>query len=73
MAEWMPNSARLVARGRDDAPVAEPADDDRPAPQRRVRELLDRREERVEVHVQDRRRRACHHAAPMRRRSHIVT
>ena len=59
---------RLVARRRDDAPVAEPADDDRPAAQRWIVELLDRREERVEVEVQDRRRRRAS-AASMRRRS----
>ena len=47
--------ARLVARVPHDAPVAEPADDHRLAAQRRVVELLDRREERVEVDVQDRR------------------
>ena len=46
--------ACLVAGGADDAPVPEAADDDRLAAQRRVVELLDRREERVEVDVQDR-------------------
>ena len=42
---------RLVARGEHDAP----ADDHRPAAQARIVALLDRREERVEIGVEDRR------------------
>ena len=59
IAERTPKTARLVARGADHAPVAEAADDDRPAAQARVVELLDRGEERVEVDVQDRSRPAA--------------
>ena len=44
---------RLVGRRRDDAPAAHPADDDRPAAQRRLVALLDGGEEGVEVQVQD--------------------
>jgi hypothetical protein len=48
-------SARLVARGADDAAIAGPAptDDDRLAEELRAIALLDRREERVEIDVQD--------------------
>ena len=53
IAEWTPKRARLVARSGDDAARSEAADDDRPAAKRRIRELLDRRVERVEVDVQD--------------------
>ena len=45
---------RLVARGRDHAAAARPADDDREPGKLRPIVLLHRRVERVHVHVQDR-------------------
>ena len=54
IAEWIPNSPRDVVRGRDDAaPLRVAADDERLPAQRRVLQLLDRGEERVEVEVRD--------------------
>ena len=44
--------AGLVTRAGDHAAAAEPADQHRPAPQRRPGQLLHRREERVHVEVQ---------------------
>ena len=49
-------AASLVARGRDDTTRAQATDDDRLPRQRGIVELLDRRVERIEVDVQDRRR-----------------
>ena len=55
IARMDPEPPRLVARGRDDASSpGRPADDDRPAAQLRAVALLDGREERVEVDVEDR-------------------
>ncbi|MEA2620112.1 MAG: hypothetical protein QOC97_885 [Chloroflexota bacterium] len=54
-----PEDPGLVARGRDDTPrilAATPADDDRPTPELGPVALLDRREEGIEVDVQDRSR-----------------
>ncbi len=49
-----PESSRFVARRRDDAAAFRaPADGNRPSAQRRVVPLLDRRVERVHVHVKD--------------------
>ncbi len=54
MAERTPNVARFVARGgHDPALVRIAADRDRPAAQRRVVALFDRRVERVHVDVDD--------------------
>ena len=48
-----PEGARLVARRGHHAAPAEPGDDHRLAAQRRIEELFDRREEGVEVDVED--------------------
>src|SRR6185436_481535 len=48
-----PELARLVVRGRDDAATARIADDERLRPQLRLLELLDGREERVQIKVGD--------------------
>ena len=58
--------ARLVAGGRHHAAARAAADEDRLPAQRRVVELLHRREERIEVRVQDGARRG-HAATPYRR------
>jgi hypothetical protein len=47
-------TAHLVAGGRNHAAPARAADDDRLAREFRIVELLDRREKRIHVHVQDR-------------------
>jgi len=49
-----PERPGFVRRRRDHAPSTDAADDDRLAPQRRLVALLDGREERVEVQVEDR-------------------
>ena len=52
IAERMPKLPGGIVRGRDHAaPVRVAADDERPLAQRRILELLDRGEERVEVEV----------------------
>ena len=64
-----PEPPRLVVRGRDDAAaVRVAADDERLRPQRRVLELLDGREEGIEVEVRDDHAwivRSAHHGAAL--------
>ena len=49
-----PEPPRRVVRGRDDAAATRvAADDERPRPERRVLELLDGREERVEIEMRE--------------------
>ena len=64
IAEWTPNAPRLVGRRADDSARRRrpAADDHRLAAQLRPVALLDRREERIEVDVED--RRLGHHRRP---------